>query len=166
VLEAKVVIDEWLELYNTRRPHRGLAGQTPAAYAKMVRSRANVDLVGGRRVRVPAAAESGPVLQLQKGLSKSTDRRPNSHTKWTKCRGPHIRISTGAVQIFVAWQFPTHGDALPHDLCHFVCRSRPRHDERLLGLIDQASTSSWSTTKPPTPAVANRWTDPRSTSWV
>ena len=47
VLEAKVVIDEWLELDNTRRPHRGLAGQTPAAYAKMVKSRANDGRPGG-----------------------------------------------------------------------------------------------------------------------
>ena len=37
VLEAKVVVEEWLELYNTRRPHLGLGGRTPAAYAKMSR---------------------------------------------------------------------------------------------------------------------------------
>lgn len=36
VLEAKVVIEQWLELYNHRRPHRGLGGKTPASYAKMV----------------------------------------------------------------------------------------------------------------------------------
>ena len=47
VLEAKVVIEAWLELYNTRRPHRGLAGQTPAAYAKMARSRIRDDRSGG-----------------------------------------------------------------------------------------------------------------------
>lgn len=47
VLEAKVVIEAWLELYNTRRPHRGLAGQTPAAYARMARSRMNDDRRGG-----------------------------------------------------------------------------------------------------------------------
>jgi putative transposase len=40
VLEAQVVIDEWLVRYNTRRPHRGLAGKTPAAYAKMMTSQA------------------------------------------------------------------------------------------------------------------------------
>ena len=38
VLEAKVVVEEWLLLYNTRRPHRGLGGRTPAAYAKMTRT--------------------------------------------------------------------------------------------------------------------------------
>jgi transposase InsO family protein len=47
VLEAKVVIEQWLELYNTRRPHRGLAGRTPAAYAKMARSRISDDRSGG-----------------------------------------------------------------------------------------------------------------------
>jgi putative transposase len=47
VLEAKVVIDEWLVLYNTRRPHRGLAGKTPAAYAKMCRSQLDNDSCGG-----------------------------------------------------------------------------------------------------------------------
>lgn len=47
VLEAKVVIGEWLELYNTRRPHRGLAGKTPAAYAKMCRSYLDNDTCGG-----------------------------------------------------------------------------------------------------------------------
>lgn len=41
VLEAKVVIEQWLELYNTRRPHRGLGGQTPSAYAKMCRTKAS-----------------------------------------------------------------------------------------------------------------------------
>jgi putative transposase len=43
VLEAKVVIDDWIELYNTRRSHRGLGGMTPAAYDKMARSRMNDD---------------------------------------------------------------------------------------------------------------------------
>jgi transposase InsO family protein len=47
VLEAKVVIGEWLELYNTRRPHRGLRGKTPAAYAKMCRSHPDDDIDGG-----------------------------------------------------------------------------------------------------------------------
>lgn len=47
VLEAKVVVEQWNELYNTRRPHRGLAGQTPAAYAKMARSRRRDDRTGG-----------------------------------------------------------------------------------------------------------------------
>jgi transposase InsO family protein len=47
VLEAKVVIEEWLELYNTRRPHRGLGGKTPAAYAKMCQSHLDDDSCGG-----------------------------------------------------------------------------------------------------------------------
>jgi putative transposase len=47
VLEAKVVIEDWLVVYNTRRPHRGLAGQTPAAYAKMAQSRNRDDRPGG-----------------------------------------------------------------------------------------------------------------------
>jgi putative transposase len=47
VLEGKVVIDEWLVLYNTRRPHRGLGGKTPAAYAKMCRSHLDDDSCGG-----------------------------------------------------------------------------------------------------------------------
>ena len=49
VLEAKVVINEWLELYNTRRPHRGLGGKTPAAYAKMCPSHPDDDTDGGSR---------------------------------------------------------------------------------------------------------------------
>jgi transposase InsO family protein len=47
VLEAKVVIEEWLLLYNTRRPHRGLSRKTPAAYAKMCQSREDDDACGG-----------------------------------------------------------------------------------------------------------------------
>ncbi len=47
VLEAKVVIEEWLLLYNTRRPHRGLGGKTPASYAKMCRSHLDDDSCGG-----------------------------------------------------------------------------------------------------------------------
>lgn len=43
ILEAKVVVEEWLELYNTRRAHRGLGGLTPAAYGKMARSRMTDD---------------------------------------------------------------------------------------------------------------------------
>lgn len=47
VLEARVVVNEFLELYNTRRPHRGLGGLTPAAYAKMARSNPNETPGGG-----------------------------------------------------------------------------------------------------------------------
>jgi transposase InsO family protein len=47
VLEAKVVIEDWLVLYNTRRAHRGLGGRTPAAYAKMARSQQSNDRPGG-----------------------------------------------------------------------------------------------------------------------
>lgn len=47
VLEAKVVIEDWLVLYNTRRAHRGLGGRTPAAYAKMARSQHADDRAGG-----------------------------------------------------------------------------------------------------------------------
>ena len=32
VLEARVVLGEWVDVYNTIRPHRGLAMQTPAAF--------------------------------------------------------------------------------------------------------------------------------------
>jgi putative transposase len=32
VLEAKIVIGDWIEHYNTARPHRGLGMMTPAAY--------------------------------------------------------------------------------------------------------------------------------------
>ncbi len=48
VLEAKVVVEQWLELYNTRRPHRGLGGLTPAAYAKMTEAGPSGDRGGGR----------------------------------------------------------------------------------------------------------------------
>ena len=34
VLEARVVLQAWLEEYNTRRPHRGLGMRTPLQYAK------------------------------------------------------------------------------------------------------------------------------------
>ena len=37
------MIEEWNELYNTRRAHRGLGGKTPAAYGKMARSRTTDD---------------------------------------------------------------------------------------------------------------------------
>jgi transposase InsO family protein len=33
LLEARVVISEWLVEYNTLRPHRGLGTMTPAAFA-------------------------------------------------------------------------------------------------------------------------------------
>ena len=33
VLEARVVITDWLVEYNTLRPHRGLGMLTPAAFA-------------------------------------------------------------------------------------------------------------------------------------
>jgi transposase InsO family protein len=47
VLEARVVIDEWLGLYNTRRGHRGLGGLTPVAYAKMTRAEESGDRCEG-----------------------------------------------------------------------------------------------------------------------
>lgn len=33
VTEARVVIGEWVELYNTVRPHRGLGMKTPSGFA-------------------------------------------------------------------------------------------------------------------------------------
>ena len=33
LLEARVVIENWVIEYNTLRPHRGLGMMTPAAYA-------------------------------------------------------------------------------------------------------------------------------------
>ena len=36
VLEAQVVLDEWLEEYNTVRPHRGLGMLTPAAFSESI----------------------------------------------------------------------------------------------------------------------------------
>jgi putative transposase len=47
VLEARVVVDEFLELYNTRRPHRGLGMKTPAAYGKMLRNAMDNDSCEG-----------------------------------------------------------------------------------------------------------------------
>lgn len=47
VLEVQVVVDEWLEKYNTRRPHRSLGGKTPAAYAKMMRINGRDECAGG-----------------------------------------------------------------------------------------------------------------------
>lgn len=37
VLEARVVIEQWLVQYNTERPHRGLGMMTPSAYAARCR---------------------------------------------------------------------------------------------------------------------------------
>ena len=54
VLEAKVVTEEWLVLYNTRRPNRGLASTTLAACAKMFQSHLDDDTCGGgQRERLP-----------------------------------------------------------------------------------------------------------------
>lgn len=36
VLEARVVLGQWVEQYNTVRPHRGLGYKTPAAFYEMV----------------------------------------------------------------------------------------------------------------------------------
>jgi putative transposase len=49
VLEARVVIGEWVELYNNVRPHRGLGMKTPAQFAKESRadSANNVGAEGG-----------------------------------------------------------------------------------------------------------------------
>jgi putative transposase len=49
VLEVQFVVDAWVEKYNTMRPHRSLAGQTPAAYAKMLKEATSYDLGGGSR---------------------------------------------------------------------------------------------------------------------
>lgn len=49
VLEVQHVVDEWLVKYNTVRPHRSLRGQTPAAYAKMLKEASRVNLGGGSK---------------------------------------------------------------------------------------------------------------------
>jgi hypothetical protein len=59
MLEAKVVIDARLELYNTRRPPRGIAGQTPIAY-----------------VRVSGHAQTMTTV-------RGTGERTRHHTRWT-----------------------------------------------------------------------------------
>ncbi|GAB3769459.1 hypothetical protein GCM10027600_24340 [Nocardioides ginsengisegetis] len=47
VLEVQFVVDAWVEKYNTRRVHRSLGGQTPAAYAKMLTEATPYDVGGG-----------------------------------------------------------------------------------------------------------------------
>ena len=47
VLEARVMIEEFRELYNSRRPHRGLGMKTPAAYGKMMRNALDSDSCEG-----------------------------------------------------------------------------------------------------------------------
>lgn len=49
VLEVQHVVDQWLIKYNTVRPHRSLAGKTPAAYAKMLLDACMYDEGGGSR---------------------------------------------------------------------------------------------------------------------
>jgi len=49
ILEVQFVVDAWVEKYNTMRSHRSLGGQTPAAYAKMLREATPYDLGGGSR---------------------------------------------------------------------------------------------------------------------
>mgnify|MGYP002150855465 FL=1 len=47
ILEIQYVVDAWTEKYNTMRVHRALAGQTPAAYAKMLQQAGPADQGGG-----------------------------------------------------------------------------------------------------------------------
>lgn len=47
ILEFQYVVDAWTEKYNTMRVHRALAGQTPAAYAKMLQQAGPADQGGG-----------------------------------------------------------------------------------------------------------------------
>lgn len=49
ILEVQFVVDVWLTKYNTLRAHRSLAGQTPAAYAKMLQEATPFDRGGGSR---------------------------------------------------------------------------------------------------------------------
>ena len=46
ILEVQFVVDAWTEKYNTMRVHRSLSGQTPAAYAKMLKEATPYDLTG------------------------------------------------------------------------------------------------------------------------
>jgi transposase InsO family protein len=49
ILEIQYVVDAWTEKYNTMRVHRALAGQTPAAYAKMLQQAGPADQGGGSK---------------------------------------------------------------------------------------------------------------------
>jgi transposase InsO family protein len=49
VLEVQHVVDEWTDKYNHVRPHRSLGGQTPAAYAKMLKEANPFQSGGGSR---------------------------------------------------------------------------------------------------------------------
>lgn len=49
VLEVQHVVDEWTDKYNHVRPHRSLGGQTPAAYAKMLKEANPFESGGGSR---------------------------------------------------------------------------------------------------------------------
>lgn len=49
LLEARVCIAEFIELYNHRRPHRGLGMKTPAAYGKMRRGQRDSDSCEGAK---------------------------------------------------------------------------------------------------------------------
>jgi transposase InsO family protein len=38
VLEARVVVAQWIDVYNTMRPHRGLGYKTPAAFYESLKA--------------------------------------------------------------------------------------------------------------------------------
>jgi hypothetical protein len=85
LLEARVVIGNWLLEYNTLRPHRGLGMlTTPAAYTASIKE--------GTSMRATALTEAGPVEETRGDATATpTDRsRPEEdpRTTWTKTRGP------------------------------------------------------------------------------
>ena len=66
--QARKVIAEWVEDYNTTRPHSALAYQTPAAFAaKLTATGLHAALTDGSALR-PVAQPAHPGLQLPEAL--------------------------------------------------------------------------------------------------
>src|SRR5207249_4401705 len=113
VLEARVVIAEWVERYNTLRPHRGLGMKTSAQFAAEWRAQAKEIAspplkkqtrrpsqddqgrnTGERLMRAAPTTRTGPVTQRRR-CRQRPQHRPESHSAWTDSMGAGQSRSAG-----------------------------------------------------------------------
>jgi hypothetical protein len=85
VLEARVLLQAWIDEYNLRRPHRGLGMKTPDSSPRSARR-------AGHERNLPHSDWTSRFLESSSGGIDWADERTivstsYSHKNWTKSRG-------------------------------------------------------------------------------
>jgi Integrase core domain len=88
--EARVVIEDWREDYNQRRPHSSLGMRSPAAFAAALRASAALDRIGTERDRL---ATQDLVVDVLSSITASSEAETAARRRKRQSPLPHASLS-------------------------------------------------------------------------